>query len=63
MPCAGRGIVISRLGGQEHEVQCPWCEGSGRRTPGIDAQGKWLAEREAAAVDDGEGEGEGEPAA
>jgi len=41
MPCGGRGTLISKLGGQESTVQCPWCEGSGQRRPGIDAQGHW----------------------
>jgi hypothetical protein len=46
MPCGGRGTLISKLGGQESEVRCPWCEGSGQRRPGIDAQAHWIAERE-----------------
>ncbi len=29
---------MSSLGGTPHEVVCPWCEGSGHRIPGIDAQ-------------------------
>lgn len=37
-PCRGTGTVISNLGGQPHEVQCPWCGGSGRFDPGRDAQ-------------------------
>jgi DnaJ-class molecular chaperone len=37
-PCRGTGRVISRLGGEPHEVTCPWCDGTGRRTPGHDAQ-------------------------
>jgi hypothetical protein len=45
MPCGGRGRVISRLGGEEHEVQCPWCGGSGVRSSGMDAQAEWLAKR------------------
>jgi hypothetical protein len=36
--CRGTGKVQSGLGGTPHEVVCPWCEGSGRRIPGIDAQ-------------------------
>ena len=36
--CRGTGKVVSSLGGHEHEVVCPWCEGSGHRIPGIDAQ-------------------------
>ena len=37
-PCRGTGKVISRLGGNESTVDCPWCKGSGRRIPGYDAQ-------------------------
>jgi DnaJ-class molecular chaperone len=36
--CRGTGKVLSGLGGTPHEVVCPWCEGSGHRIPGIDAQ-------------------------
>lgn len=41
MPCGGRGTLISKLGGQESTVQCPWCEGSGKRRKAIDAQAHW----------------------
>jgi DnaJ-class molecular chaperone len=37
-PCRGSGRLISTLGGEPHEVECPWCEGSGRFQPGHDAQ-------------------------
>jgi hypothetical protein len=37
-PCRGTGKVISGLGGTNHEVQCPWCGGSGRFERGRDAQ-------------------------
>jgi DnaJ-class molecular chaperone len=37
-PCRGTGRVRSNLGGTEHEVTCPWCEGGGRFIPGHDAQ-------------------------
>jgi len=37
-PCRGTGRVISSLGGTPQPVTCPWCEGSGRRIPGHDAQ-------------------------
>jgi hypothetical protein len=30
--------VISNLGGNAHEVVCPWCGGSGRFQRGRDAQ-------------------------
>jgi hypothetical protein len=42
MPCRGTGHVISSLGGSESTVQCPWCSGTGTRTPGVDAQARWL---------------------
>ena len=41
MPCRGTGQVISNLGGTPSTVACPWCEGSGVRIPGIDAQARW----------------------
>jgi hypothetical protein len=41
MPCRGTGKVISNLGGTASTVTCPWCEGGGVRTPGIDAQARW----------------------
>jgi DnaJ-class molecular chaperone len=44
MPCRGSGQVISNLGGTPSKVPCPWCEGSGVRVPGIDAQAKWPTE-------------------
>jgi hypothetical protein len=47
MPCRGTGEVISNLGGTPAKVKCPWCEGTGVRVPGIDAQAAWLAERAA----------------
>jgi DnaJ-class molecular chaperone len=37
-PCRGTGRLISGLGGQPHQVTCPWCRGTGVRIPGIDAQ-------------------------
>ncbi|HZB77352.1 MAG TPA: hypothetical protein VE526_14065 [Solirubrobacteraceae bacterium] len=36
--CRGTGRVISNKGGTPHEVECPWCEGTGRFEPGHDAQ-------------------------
>ena len=44
MPCRGTGKVVSNLGGTPSTVTCPWCEGSGVRMPGVDAQAKWLAD-------------------
>ncbi len=40
-PCRTTGTVISNLGGSPQEVQCPWCDGTGRLTPGHDAQARW----------------------
>ena len=41
MPCRGTGRVISKLGGETSVVACPWCDGSGMRVAGIDAQARW----------------------
>jgi DnaJ-class molecular chaperone len=38
LACRGTGKVTSGLGGTPHEVVCPWCEGTGHRIPGLDAQ-------------------------
>ncbi len=37
-PCRGTGKLVSSLGGEPHEVRCPWCGGSGRFQAGHDAQ-------------------------
>jgi DnaJ-class molecular chaperone len=37
-PCRGTGHLISGLGGEPHQVTCPWCGGTGHRIPGSDAQ-------------------------
>ena len=42
--CRGTGRVISGKGGTPHEVECPWCDGSGRFIPGHDAQAAKRAE-------------------
>ena len=39
--CRGTGFVISHLGGEPHELDCPWCEGGGVRLRGHDAQARW----------------------
>jgi hypothetical protein len=39
--CRGTGVVISNLGGEPHELDCPWCEGGGVRLRGHDAQARW----------------------
>jgi DnaJ-class molecular chaperone len=44
-PCRGTGRVISNLGGEPHEVTCPWCDGAGKFVPGRDAQ-QFPAERD-----------------
>jgi DnaJ-class molecular chaperone len=36
--CRGTGRVTSNKGGTPHEVECPWCEGTGRFIPEHDAQ-------------------------
>jgi DnaJ-class molecular chaperone len=45
MACRGTGSVISRLGGEASTVTCPWCEGTGNRIPGVDAQARWTAQQ------------------
>jgi hypothetical protein len=37
-PCRGTGRLISGLGGEPHEVVCPWCRGTGVRIPGLNPQ-------------------------
>jgi DnaJ-class molecular chaperone len=37
-PCRGTGRLISSLGGDPHEITCPWCGGTGEFAPGRDAQ-------------------------
>lgn len=43
LACRGGGQVISNLGGDARPVPCPWCEGSGVRLVGHDAQARWRA--------------------
>jgi len=38
--CRGTGTVISNLGGSPSQVECPWCDGTGRFIPGHDAQAR-----------------------
>jgi DnaJ-class molecular chaperone len=45
MACRGSGQVISKLGGTETRVTCPWCAGTGVRPEAVDAQAKWLDDR------------------
>jgi hypothetical protein len=56
MACRGTGRVISNLGGAPQDVTCPWCDGTGVRVPGIDAQARWPRERSVEPGADGEGE-------
>jgi DnaJ-class molecular chaperone len=39
--CRGTGSVISNLGGEPHQLGCPWCDGGGVVLPGHDAQAHW----------------------
>ena len=41
MACRGSGQVISNLGGTAKRIACPWCDGTGLRKPGADAQAHW----------------------
>jgi len=43
--CRGTGSVISNLGGEPHQLACPWCDGGGVVLPGHDAQAHWRAEQ------------------
>jgi DnaJ-class molecular chaperone len=47
-PCRGTGSVISGLGGEQRQLPCPWCGGTGVREPGRDAQAHAPAGRPAA---------------
>ncbi len=38
LACRGTGQVSSGLGGTPHLLTCPWCQGTGHRIAGIDAQ-------------------------
>jgi hypothetical protein len=37
-PCRATGKVISNLGGSPSTIDCPWCDGTGKYTPGHNAQ-------------------------
>ena len=54
--CRGGGKVISTLGGERREVDCPWCDGTGRFVPEHDAQARWREEGGSGAREEG-GEG------
>jgi DnaJ-class molecular chaperone len=38
LACRGTGRVVSNLGGEPHDLPCPWCDGTGEFLPGHDAQ-------------------------
>ena len=63
--CRGTGRVISNLGGTPNEVDCPWCEGTGKFMAEHDAQAKWASREEAAGeggtARPGDGAGNGAP--
>jgi hypothetical protein len=64
MACRGTGRVISNLGGSQSLVSCPWCEGSGVRRPGIDAQAHWSEQQGAPSAEpQGSEPGETQPSA
>ncbi|HEX4035306.1 MAG TPA: hypothetical protein VHX66_12765 [Solirubrobacteraceae bacterium] len=42
--CRGVGTVVSNLGGEPHELPCPWCDGRGLYLRDHDAQAHWRAE-------------------
>jgi hypothetical protein len=50
LACRGGGQVISSLGGEPKLVPCPWCEGSGTRLAGHDAQARWRESPDARAA-------------
>ncbi len=43
--CRGSGVVTSNLGGETHQLPCPWCEGGGVVLADHDAQAHWRAEQ------------------
>ncbi len=50
--CRGTGRLTSGLGGNPHEVTCPWCGGDGEFHAGRDAQEAGPAEAAAPPPDD-----------
>jgi DnaJ-class molecular chaperone len=48
--CRGTGVVISNLGGEPQELACPWCDGGGVTLREHDAQARWRAVADAAAL-------------
>jgi DnaJ-class molecular chaperone len=47
--CRATGQVVSNLGGSPSQVECPWCDGTGRFIPGHDAQARHRDAGEASA--------------
>jgi DnaJ-class molecular chaperone len=45
--CRGSGVVISNLGGEPHQLSCPWCDGGGVTLREHDAQARWRAAADA----------------
>lgn len=43
--CRGSGFVISNLGGEPHQLACPWCDGQGVAVAEHDAQAHWRAQQ------------------
>jgi DnaJ-class molecular chaperone len=41
--CRGSGVVTSNLGGEPHQLPCPWCDGGGVTLREHDAQAHWRA--------------------
>jgi len=39
--CRGKKTVQSNLGGETSVVDCPWCEGTGKKIADHNAQSKW----------------------
>ncbi len=62
MACRGTGRVISNLGGTSSTIECPWCGGTGVRSPEIDAQARWPANEAPAPPEDKSKQDEGAPA-
>jgi hypothetical protein len=46
MPCRGSGKILSGLGGSLSAVGCPWCNATGVKAAGVDAQAHWPASKE-----------------
>ena len=49
MPCRGTGKIVSALDGGMSTVPCPWCNATGVKAVGVDAQAHWPVSQEAQA--------------